>query len=174
MISTRLASRALVALSLWLAAPAIAQQPVAASQPDSAARPLEARVRERIAAMVQQRLALTDDQMRQLTAVNASYETKRRDLMARERESRVVIREEIRRGKDADEKRVQGALDELFRLQRERIDITEQEQRELSKFMQPSQRAGYLALQEQLRRRIEQLRRRGAGAAMGAEPRPRR
>ena len=173
MISISLARRTLVGLSLLAAAPALAQQPTTSRAPDSAARPLEARVRQRVAAVVQKRLGLTDDQMRQLSAVNASYEPRRRDLMARERESRVAIREELVRGKSADQKRVQSALDDLFRLQRERIDLTEQEQRDLAKFMQPSQRAGYIALQEQLRRRIEEMRRRapnGPGAARRQRP----
>jgi len=58
------------------------------------------------------------------------------------------------------QKAVDGALSDLFRIQRTRIDLAEQEQRDLAKFMQPAQRAGYLALQEQLRRRVEQMRRR--------------
>ena len=172
MIAISLARRTLVGLSLLVAVPALAQQPTTPGARDSAVRPLEARVRQRVAAVVQQRLGLSDDQMRQLTAVNASYEPRRRDLMARERESRVAIREELDRGKAADQKRVQSALDDLFRLQRERIDLTEQEQRDLAKFMQPSQRAGYIALQEQLRRRIEEMRRRAPGRP-GAAQRPR-
>jgi len=167
--SMTFARRAALALALLAGAPAMAQQ--AAPMGGDSSRPLEARVRQRVAAVVQQRLALSDDQMRQLTAVNASYETRRRDLVARERASRVAIRQELARGKDADQKRVQESLDALFRLQRERIDLAEQEQRELAKFMQPSQRAGYLALQEQLKRRVEAMRaRRGQGPAQGARP----
>ena len=164
MISMTFARRALLALSVLTATPVVAQQPMAGRR-DSAARPLETRVRQRMAAVVKDRLALTDDQMRQLTVVNASYETRRRDLLARERESRSAIREELARGKDADQSRVQSALDTLFRLQRERIDVAEQEQRDLAKFMQPAQRAGYLALQEQLRRRVEEMRSRRARRA---------
>ena len=169
MRSMTFARGAAFALAVLAGAPAVAQQ--AAPMRGDSTRPLEARVRQRVAAVVQQRLALTDDQMRQLTAVNASYETRRRDLLSRERASRVAIRQELARGKDADQKRVQESLDALFRLQRERIDVAEQEQRELAKFMQPSQRAGYLALQEQLKRRVEDMRaRRGKGAARGARP----
>ena len=165
---TRLRGAAL-ALALLVSTSAAAQQ--AAPMRGDSARPLEARVRQRVAAVVQQRLALTDEQMRQLTIVNASYETRRRDLLARERASRVAIRQELAKGKDADQKRVQESLDALFRLQRERIDVAEQEQRDLAKFMQPAQRAGYLALQEQLKRRVEDMRaRRGNGPARGARP----
>ena len=134
-----------------------AQQAPARDTADSA---LQSRVRQRLAAVVKQRLGLSDDQMRQLGAVNATYESRRRSLMADERQARVAVRAELQRGNQADQKRVEGALADLFRIQRARIDLAEQEQRELAKFMQPSQRAGYLALQEQLRRRVEQMRRR--------------
>jgi hypothetical protein len=140
---------------------AAAQLPAqAAPSRDTATSALQARVRQRLAAVAKQRLELTDDQMRQLTAVNASYEDRRRTLMSQERDARVTVRGELQRGKQADQKRVDGALADLFRIQRARIDLAEQEQRDLAKFMQPSQRAGYLALQEQLRRRVEQMRKR--------------
>ena len=148
----------IAAASLGLATVGGAQE--AAPPRDTANGALQARVRQRLAAVAKQRLELTDDQMRQLAAVNASYETRRRALMNQEREARVLVRGELQRGKQADQKRVDGALSDLFRIQRARIDLAEQEQRDLAKFMQPSQRAGYLALQEQLRRRVEQMRRR--------------
>lgn len=150
----------MIASSLTLTTPALAQKHRAAAPADTNASALQARVRQRLAAITQQRLALTDDQMRQLTAVNASYEQRRRELVSKERDARVVIRGELQRGKLADEKRVDSALADLFRVQRARIDLAEQEQGELAKFLQPSQRAGYLALQEQVRRRVEQMRRR--------------
>ena len=146
------------AAALAIAPPLAAQQP--SPPPDTATGALQARVRQRLAAVMKQRLELTDDQMRQLTAVNASYEARRRALMGQERDARVTVRGELQRGKQADQKRVDGALTDLFRIQRARIDLAEQEQRELAKFLQPSQRAGYLALQEQVRRRVEQMRKR--------------
>jgi hypothetical protein len=44
-------------------------------------------------------------------------------------------------------------------LQRQRVELFAQEQRDLAQFMTPLQRARYTALQEQVRRRVEQLRR---------------
>lgn len=145
-----------VSAAIALATQASAQEQ--ALPRDSATSALQERVRQRLAAVAKQRLELTDDQMRQLAVVNASYEARRRTLMMQEREARVAVRGEIQRGKQADQKKVEGALAELFRVQHARIDLAEQEQRELAKFMQPSQRAGYLALQEQVRRRVEQMR----------------
>ena len=150
----------LFAITIAGAAQASGQAQPAAPSRDTANSVLQARVRQRLAAVVKQRLDLTDDQMRQLTAVNASYESRRRSLMTEERTARVTVRGELQRGKQADQKRVESALTDLFRIQRARIDLAEQEQRDLAKFMQPSQRAGYLALQEQMRRRVEQMRKR--------------
>jgi hypothetical protein len=148
----------IVAATLATAAQLSAQEQVPPR--DTAKAALQARVRQRLAAVAKQRLELSDDQMRQLTAVNASYESRRRSLMTQEHEARVTVRGELQRGKQADQKRVDTALTELFRIQRARIDLAEQEQRDLAKFMQPSQRAGYLALQEQVRRRVDQMRKR--------------
>lgn len=168
----RVQAFALVLAAAVVAIPELhAQQPPAgSSQSDTARGDLQARVRQRLAAVVKQRLKLTDDQMRQLTTVNATYEGRRRALFTQERDARTVVRAELQRGQDADQKRVDAALSDLFRTQRARIDLAEQEQRDLAKFLQPSQRAGYLALQEQVRRRVEQVRQ-GRGKKDGVDKR---
>ncbi|MFL5562499.1 MAG: hypothetical protein ACJ79K_13580 [Gemmatimonadaceae bacterium] len=152
-----LIAAAALGLTARLPAQQAQQAPAAA---DSSTSALQAQVRQRMAAIVKQRLSLTDDQVRQLAVVNASYEGRRRDLIMRERQARVAIGRELQRGQSADQQGVDNALSDLFRIQRARIDLAEQEQRDLAKFMQPAQRAGYLALQEQMRRRIEQMRQR--------------
>ena len=147
---------------------------VAQRAPDSALQrqggQLEQRVRERIAAVVQNRLQLTDDQMRRLRDVNAKYEGQRRKLVADERDARIVLRAELQRGKQGDQARISDAVDRMFKTQRARIDLAEQEQRDLSAFMTASQRAGYLALQEQIRRLVDEMRQRrqGVGRGIGA------
>lgn len=154
---------ALVVL-LCVTAKAGAQQ-----QADSAAvrGNLEQRVRQRIEALVQNRLALTDDQLQQLREVSGRYEPRRRTLVSQERQARLVLRTEMRRGQAGDQKRVADALDELLKVQRARVDLVDSEQRELAKFMQPTQRAGYLALQDQMRRRVEEVRRSRGGGGRG-------
>ncbi|HET9683588.1 MAG TPA: hypothetical protein VFP15_05755, partial [Gemmatimonadaceae bacterium] len=62
-------------------------------------------------------------------------------------------------GDRADQNRVAAALDQLLKLQRQRLDTQAEEQEELATFMSPLQRAKYAALQEQVRRRVEALRR---------------
>jgi ribosomal protein S18 len=66
----------------------------------------------------------------------------------------------------ADQGKVNGFITEQFRIERERIDLTEAEQRELGRFLTASQRARYMGIQEQIRRELDQLRGRGR-AGMG-------
>ncbi|HEX6049395.1 MAG TPA: hypothetical protein VFZ21_09000, partial [Gemmatimonadaceae bacterium] len=59
----------LLALSLAVAAPALAQRPAPDSSP-ARREALEQRVRQRMAVVVKQRVGLSDEQMRRLAEVN--------------------------------------------------------------------------------------------------------
>ena len=165
---------AMVAAAVLGNAAALGAQKLADSASQRPAGQLEQRVRERIAAVVQTRLQLTDDQMQRLRDVNAKYEAQRRKLVADERDARIVVRAELQRGKQGDQARISDAVDRMFKTQRARIDLAEQEQHDLAAFMTASQRAGYLALQEQIRRRVDEMRQRrlGAGRGMGGRGAP--
>jgi periplasmic protein CpxP/Spy len=119
---------------------------------------LEQRVRTRLAQEVRARLQLNDDQMRRLGETNERYEARRRELLRQERVLRSGLRDEMQKA-SPDEQRVARLLDELLGIQRRRLDLVEQEQRDLAAFMTPTERAKYLVLQDQVRRRIEELRR---------------
>ena len=131
------------------------------SGPDSSParrQALEQRVRQRMAAVVKERLGLSDDQMRRLGEVNRDIEGQRRLLNQQERDLRVGLRAELIRGDSASQDRVARFVDQLIDVQRRRIDLLSREQRELAAFMTPVQRAQYLAIQDQLRRRMEEMR----------------
>jgi hypothetical protein len=134
-----------------------AQRPVLDSGP-AGRQALEQRVRQRMAAVVQQRLGLTADQMRRLGDVNRDMEGQRRQLNQQERELRTGLRAEVMRGDSANQDRVARLVDQLIEVQRRRIDLVSREQRALAAFMTPTQRAQYLAIQDQLRRRMEDMR----------------
>ena len=121
---------------------------------------LEQRVRERFAAVVRRRVGLTDEQMRRLAQVNERFEAQRRDLIEQERDVRIGLRSEVMAGDDANSERVAQLLDQMLRVQRERVALLEREQRELAGFMSPVQRARYLGVQDQIRRAMEDMRRR--------------
>lgn len=121
---------------------------------------LERRVRQRIATVVKERLDLTGAQAQQLQEAEGRSEQRRRDLMQREMRLRRDLRQQLSPGVAADQQRVASLLDQIMAVHRERVAITEEEQRDLARFLTPVQRAKYLGLQGELRRRIEGMRRR--------------
>ncbi|HEY9426463.1 MAG TPA: Spy/CpxP family protein refolding chaperone [Gemmatimonadaceae bacterium] len=175
--------------ALLMAAPLPAQQndrAAAAKAADSAAiasperRQLERRLHQRMLDVVRNRLDLTPDQVDKLSAANEHYEQQRRTLAQRERSLRLELRAQLRRGDSADQNRVAQLLDQTLQAQQERLDLYRKEQSDLAAFMTPVQRAKYMGLQEQMRSRVEELRRgrnarnRGprSGGSPGAQPRP--
>ena len=128
---------------------------------------LERRFRERTAQVVRRRLELNDDQMAKLEASNRQFDQQRMALVAEERQTRQALRAELVAGNGANQQKVSGLLDQLLRLQRHRLDIVDNEQRELAKFLTPVQRAKYFGLQNEMRRRMQELRDRAPGAAAG-------
>ena len=119
---------------------------------------LELQFRQRLAEVVRRRLNLNDGQMRQLGQTNDKFERQRMQLLREERRVRQALRAEVLAGDSADQPKVAGLIDQTLRIQRQRLDLTENEQRELATFMTPMQRAKYFGIQDQLRRRMEELR----------------
>jgi periplasmic protein CpxP/Spy len=169
----------LTALSLLLAAAAVNAQPVAGTaNPNRAA--LEQRFREQSAKVAQQRLGLTDAQLAQLAQSNARFAPQQNQLVVQERETRRQLRVEMTAGNQANQQHVSALLDDALRLQKQRIALVEAEQKDLARFMTPVQRAGYLSLQAQVRRRAQELARKtstqdqgfGQRDGMGSRRRP--
>jgi Spy/CpxP family protein refolding chaperone len=119
---------------------------------------LEQNFRVQLANLLRTQLGLTDEGMRQLSDVNQRFDRQRRDMLRREMQTRRSLRDEVLKHDSADAGRIEQLLTEQFKIERERIDLTEAEQRELSKFLTPVQRAKYLGVQEQVRRQMDQLR----------------
>jgi hypothetical protein len=121
---------------------------------------LEQQLRQGLWRIAKQRIGFTDEQMTRLEETSQRYDGRRRALVMDERAQRLTLRQEILTadGK-ADQELVSRALDRLIQLQRERIELQAQEQKEFSAFMTPIQRAKYAALQEEVRKRMDALRR---------------
>ena len=145
----------LVLLSLASAPPLAAQRKQATPKREAAER----RLQQQIGRAVQERLALDDSEMQKLQAVNQRFEVQRRALLREERGIRVALRNELADESRANQTRVGELIDRALRVQRQRLDLLDAEQRELASFLTPVQRAKYLALQEQIRRRLDDLRR---------------
>lgn len=172
MINMRRAAIAAVFISSMMPVLAIAQRSVPMDSANPRRQMLEQRLRERTADVVKRRLQLTDDQMKQLQATNQRYEKQRMDLMARERDLRHELRQQILAGDDANQNRVSQLLDQAMQLERQRLDLIQSEQRDLAKFLNPVQRAKLFGLQAEMRRRAQDLRnrqmqRRGMQGPMG-------
>ncbi|HMI48135.1 MAG TPA: hypothetical protein VK481_05665, partial [Gemmatimonadaceae bacterium] len=118
---------------------------------------LEQQFRERVAKLTQDRVGLTDAQMAQLGQSNAKFAPQLAQVAAQERETRRQLRQEMTATGQPNQQKVSDLLDASIRLQKQRISIVESEQKELARFMTPVQRARYIALQQQFRRRAQEL-----------------
>lgn len=123
-------------------------------------RAMEQQVQQRIATIMKDRLQLDDEQSRQLVEVTRSFERERMQVRGQEYRLRMAMRSQLLAGDTASQERVAELLEQMPRIERRRIDLMENEQRELAKFLTPVQRARYIALQEEIRRNMEQIRER--------------
>src|SRR3954465_4475493 len=154
------------ALGLFLGAGLDAQTVRPQSNPIRTA--LGEQFRQRTAKLAQQRLGLTDAQLAQLEQTNARFAPQLNQLVMDERETRRQLREEMTSGNQANQQHVSALIDASILLQKRRIALVEAEQKDLARFLTPTQRAGYLALQMQVRRRAQELSRGGALKGQGA------
>ena len=176
-----IAIRAGAALVIGLALSAGAQQAVGPGalaqrqrEPDSVGRArLEGQIRQGFARLVRQRVGLSDDQMARLGPMSQRYEQQRRQLQVEERDARLSLRASMRNSQTADAKLVDQLLQKIVDIQKRRVQLLDSEQRDLATIMTPIQRAQYMALQEQVRRRLEQMRQRRMQALEGDMPVPR-
>lgn len=130
---------------------------------DQARDSLEHRVRARMANILRTQLGLTDAQMARLRQSNERFEARRRELFQREREARGALREVMRSRDTTQQAQVGELLDRVVAVQRQRAELAEEEQRDLATFLTPMQRARYFGMEEQIRRRVEEMRERSPG-----------
>jgi Spy/CpxP family protein refolding chaperone len=151
-----------VSLAAAFASPLAAQQAVSGNAPPmSRDSSMDTRVRLRIAQIVKTQLGLTDRQVRQLMLTNRRFEAQRLALFEEEREVRTALRDEIESRDTTRQAQVSELLDRMLKLQRDRLVLLEAEQKELATFLTPVQRARYFGLEEQIRRRVMDLRDQG-------------
>ena len=167
----------LAVLALAVSALAAAPSAATAQRPGGNVRPepgvqaparrqqMERRLRERLWKVTKEQVGLTDAQMTRLGETSKRFDSRRRMLNQQERAERSALRQQIAAGDHADQGRIAAALDRLVQFQRQRVDLQAEEQRELAGYMTPLQRARFAALQEQVRRRVETLRRARADSA---------
>lgn len=116
---------------------------------------VESSLREALALAVRQRLNLNDQQATRLMDVNRKFSGDRIRVARDEIRIRRELRQSINGGDSTRSLATARLLDELLDAQRQRLDLQQKEQNVLSEFLTPEQRARYLAMMEQLRRRIQ-------------------
>ena len=160
----------LVALSV---AASVAEAQRSRGGPERGALPrraqMEQQLRRNLWQIAKERIGFSDAQMGTLEQTSRRFDDRRRLLAQDERAQRMTLRQELLADTNADQERVARSLDRLHELQRQRVELQIEEQREFATFMTPVQRAKYAALQEQVRRRVEALRRQRPDSAFGFE-----
>lgn len=132
---------------------------------------LARQVRQAFAGVVRRQLSLNDDQARRLQQVDDYYQKQRGEVNKDEREARLALKTALEDSTATpDQAKVDEYMGRLVKAQRRRAELLEAEQKDLSGFLNPVQRAKYVALRDQLNRRIAQLRQQGTAAAPAAAP----
>jgi hypothetical protein len=118
---------------------------------------LQQQIRRSFWRVAKQRIGFSDDQMLRLERTSQRFDQQRRILAQEEKAQRVAMRTEILADSNANQNNVAVALEQLHVLQQRRLDLLAEEQKEFATFMTPLQRAKFMALQEQVRRRLQDL-----------------
>lgn len=128
---------------------------------------LERQIRQRLGQRVRTELGLSDDQMKKLQETNRRFDERRRALVDQERDVRMSLRDEMIRGDSGRQSQVGSLLERNLKVQRQRVDLIEQEQAELGKFLTPMQRARYFSIEERMRLQMQQMRQQQMGGRNG-------
>src|SRR5258706_5401493 len=126
-------SLGLTMLGLALIGAAANAQPVKVPVATKANRPaLEQQFRERVAKLTQDRVGLNDAQMAQLEQSKARFAPLLAQVAAQERETRRQLRLEMTSAGEPNQQHVSDLLDASLKLQKLRIGIIEDEQKDLA------------------------------------------
>ena len=138
---------------------------------------LQRQVRQAFTAVVRQQLNLDAAQMQTLQRVDQKYEQQRRAVLRDERDARLNLKVAMEDSSGhPDQDKISQYLDQLVKGQRRRADLLDAEQKELSSFLSPLQRAKYFSLKERVAKKMLELQadsaggRAGRGAAALPEP----
>jgi hypothetical protein len=136
--------------------------PVLAAQRDTSRTEhrdeMRRRLDERFAARVREELKLTEQQSTRLRETATTFGTRRRELESRERDLRAALEDQLRPGVAADRDSVARLTDALVDLRVAYTQSFRDEHREISKFLDPVQRARLYMMREKLMRRVHEVR----------------
>jgi Spy/CpxP family protein refolding chaperone len=121
--------------------------------------------RQAIERLIRAQVQPTGDQMVKLRQIDQRFLPRRVELDREEQQVRVDLRQAMV-DSNVNQARIGQLLDRMIAFPGRRATLMEEEQKALAEVLTPLQRARYHAIQEQLRRRIEQ----GRGGAPPRKP----
>jgi hypothetical protein len=166
-------------LAVLLAPGLDAQQRDSAARDTAEARRLRAQIEDRFAQRVQQELKLSSDQTSKLRATQERFGTRRRTLMQQQMQRRRALEDQMQPGVAANSDSVNKLMEGIRAGQAEMLRIGQDEDRELSGYLNPVQRARFQRMRERFMQRVGEVRqmrreREGMGRHPGVRPgRPR-
>jgi Spy/CpxP family protein refolding chaperone len=112
--------------------------------------------RQAIEKLIRNQVRPTDEQMIKLRQIDQRFMPRRTQLDREEQQVRGDLRRAMLDTANVNEARIGQLLDRMIGFPGRRAALMEEEQKSLAEVLTPLQRAKYHAIQEQLRRRIEQ------------------
>lgn len=161
-----------LSLAVLLAPPLVAQQgdTTRARNDTAEARQLRDRIERVFNERVQQDLNLTSDQATKLRTTQELYSGRRRTLLQQQQDRRRAIDDQMQPGIAANQDSLRKLLDAQRSGRAELSKIEQDEDREMSGYLTPVQRARYQQMRGRLMQRVMEMqleRREGAGRGMG-------
>jgi hypothetical protein len=131
---------------------------------------LRAQIEQRFNDRVKQELNLNADQATKLRATQERFGTRRRDVMQQQLERRRALENQMQPGIAANSDSVRKLMDGIQAGRAEMVKIEQDQDREMSGYLNPVQRARYQQMRERLMQRVGEMRmerREGRGIGRG-------
>ncbi len=125
-------------------------------------------IRQRMDQRIRNQLQLNPQQFRSLKQTEQKYNRQRTDVNLAERQTRQSLIAAMNDTGPRDQAKIAQYIDALTQSQRKKADLVEAEQKELSIFLTPMQRAQLLGLRENLQKLLQQLNQRMPAAPPSA------
>jgi len=118
---------------------------------------LRHRIEERFAARAQQDLGLTNEQTTKLRATSQQFGTRRADLRTRGRQVREALTAQLQPGVAANQDSVAKLTNAMIELKTAEAQISRDEVKEQSKYLNPVQRARLYVMRERFSHRLKEV-----------------
>ena len=118
---------------------------------------LRHRIEERFAARAQEELGLTNEQATKLRATSQQFGTRRAELRTRGKQLREALTAQLRPGIAANQDSVAKLTDAMIQLRTAEAQISRDEVKEQSKYLNPVQRARLYVMRERFAHRVKEM-----------------